>query len=57
MHSYSDLAKFQKQECSCRPFDFEYVHQNSGGLSGDSYYGTVLFPLGENKFISVDYSC
>jgi hypothetical protein len=52
-----DLDEFSLQPSDCKFMNFEYVKQSGGGMSGDFYSGTILFPLTEGRFLSVDYTC
>jgi len=51
-----DLETYQKQECSCELFKYEYVNQGSCGDSGDSFDGYMAYPLEGNKFIHVYFA-
>lgn len=51
-----DLSKYQKQESDHPDFKFEYVNQ-SCGIVGDDWSGTILFPLENDIFIAVDFNC
>jgi hypothetical protein len=46
------LDKYTKQECGMDQFEFEYIHQT---CDGDACSGTILFPLREGYFLSVEY--
>jgi hypothetical protein len=52
-----DLSKYQKQESDCPTFEYEYVQQNGGGITGDSFNGVILFPLDNGTYLKVNYSC
>jgi hypothetical protein len=46
----------QRQEEECRPvFDHCFVHQDSGGHSGDDFHGTVYFFIGDDQYLAVEY--
>lgn len=47
---------WQRQEEECRPeFDHCFVHQDSGGHTGDDFHGTVYFFIGDDKYLAVEY--
>lgn len=51
-----DESKFKKQECGMPEFEYEYLYQvPGGGISGDSYCGTIVFPLPNNKYMYIEY--
>ena len=56
IQSTSELIGFTKQECDMEEFDFEMINQCSGGgITGDSYAGTMAFPIDVNQFLVIDY--
>jgi len=60
-----DLVKNEKEnltylkfkESEIRKVDHYCVWQTSDGISGDSYWGYLLFPLSNGKYFKVSYSC
>lgn len=49
-------ARGQRQEDECRPaFDHCFVDQDSGGITGDDYHGTVYFHIGAAEYLAVEY--
>ena len=52
----SELIGFTKQECDMEEFDFEMLNQMAGGgITGDSYAGTIAFPINVDQFLAIDY--
>ena len=49
-----DAPNGDKQESNCGLFDFEWVDQSTG-IAGDDYYGTVCFPLPSGKYLKLSY--
>lgn len=46
----------QRQTDECRPtFDHCFVHQDSGGVTGDDFHGTVYFHIGGKEYLAVDF--
>jgi hypothetical protein len=51
-----DAPKGTRQASDSLIWDYEYVDQ-SCGISGDDYHGTMYFPLPNGKYLSVEFSC
>ena len=48
---------FTRQTCGMDEFGHEMVKQdNGGGISGDSFTGTIAFPIGNECYIVIEYS-
>ena len=47
---------FTQQACGMDEFDHEMVKQdNGGGISGDSFTGTIAFPIGNERYVVMEY--
>ena len=51
----ADLDGFQRQPCESKLFEYEYCCQNGGGITGDSFYGDMMYPI-RDWFIKVHYN-
>ena len=51
-----DLTKFQRQKSDMKEFEYEFINQNpGGGITGDSFAGTIAFPIDKDKYLIIDY--
>lgn len=51
-----NTPKGTRQTSDSLLWDHEYVDQ-SCGISGDDYHGTMYFPLPDGKYLSVGFCC
>lgn len=53
----SKLTNLERQEDTIEGFAFVLVEQWQIGLDGDSYNGNLYFPVRENTYIVIPFSC
>ena len=56
IESSIDLSKFQQQKCDMEEFEYEFINQDSGGITGDLFGGTLAFPIDKDRYLFIGYS-
>ena len=56
IESSIDLTKFQRQESDMEEFEYEYINQDSGGITGDLFGGYIAFPIDKDRYLIIGYS-
>ena len=51
-----DLQGYDKQKSDISLIEYEYVSQSGGGITGDDFYGVILYPY-KNIWIKVHFHC
>jgi hypothetical protein len=50
-----DLSEFHEQKSDISGVEMEYVCQDGGGMTGDDFHGTIVWPINERFLFVCEY--